>query len=298
MNRLVVLLARQRSTLTAVATLCTVASFGIACRGAEPIPSPPAVTGDLNAAVSPDGAWVVFDHLDSIGLPSLYRARLDGTERQLLLVGSFGGDWSPDGSKLAANQGGSIVTIALPTGDVSDIAEGNGPTFSPDGATLAFSSVGPFSGPPDLWTVPAAGGTATRVPLPGPPRNELRQPDWAPDGARLVAARAGGTFALFLTRLDGTDTSVIMIPDRDLTHPAWSPLGNRLVYVRSDGTANEIWLVNPDGSAHKRIAADGSHPQWFQDGSRLVITRRLGTQLSLWTVDTLGQNLTSLWGSP
>jgi Tol biopolymer transport system component len=242
-----------------------------------------------------------FDYLDSVGLPSLYLARLDGTERQLLLAGGFGGDWSPDASKLAANEGGSIVTITLATRDVSPIAEGYQPAFSPGGAILAFSSFGPYSGPPDLWTVAADGGPASRVPLPGPPYPELRDADWSPDGTRLVATKAAENKVLFFTTLDGQDTSEIRVEGVDLHHPAWSPLGNRIAYVRSYGGllgTYEVWLVSPDGTEHRRLVANGFHPQWFPEAGSLLISRAFGLELSLWTVDTLGQNLARLWSRP
>lgn len=268
-----------------------------ACAGPQPLPVRQSV-GDANGSVSADGAWVLFEHWDSSGAIALYVARVDGSERRLLFTGAGAGDWAPDGATVAASGGGQVVAVTLATGEVTPIAEGSGPAYSPDGTTIAFSSFGPFNGPPDLWTAPAGGGTATRIPLPGPPHDELRDPDWAPDGVRLVATKAARLPVLFITRTDGTDTSVISVAGWELAHPAWSPTGNRIAYVRASGATVEVWLISPDGSAHKRIASDGSHPHWYPDGARLVITRRIGSTLSLWSVDTVGQNLNPLWSVP
>lgn len=270
-----------------------------ACKGNEPLPVV-VPAGDLRGTISPDGLWVAFEHTDSTDPGSLYIAKLDGSQRQLLRAGALWPDWSPDGLTIAATLGATIIRITVATGAFTAVvADACCGAFSPNGLTLAFSGSGGTAFPPDLWTVPSSGGTPTRVPLPGPPHDELAGPSWSSDGTRLAATRFSGRAALFITNLAGTDSTVIGVSGLDLTRPSWSPLGNRIAYVRSSaGQAGEIWLVNPDGSAHKRLAVNGAHPRWFPDGGRLLFSRLSGAELSLWSVDTLGQQLTRLWTLP
>src|SRR6188508_3799739 len=53
------------------------------------------------------------------------------------------------------------------------------PTWSPDGARIAFTSG--RNGLSNIWVIPAAGGQATRLSL-----IDDIQPDWSPDGAQIA----------------------------------------------------------------------------------------------------------------
>ena len=250
---------------------------------------------DRNPSWGPDGQWIAFEHSDSADPGSVYVARVDGAGRRRVLAGAFGPDWSPDGGSLVVNIGEALVLVDLGSGAVQPLpgAAGYGPAWSPDGATIAFSSHGGyFSAPPVLWTVPAAGGSAARVPLPGGPRTELREPDWSPAGTHLVATEAGAPYRLFITSLAGQDTAVIGVPDAGASQPAWSPRGDRIAYVRARaGQAGDIWLVRPDGSGQRLLILSAFHPSWSPDGSRIAFSRRDGGEVSVWSVDTLGQDL-------
>ena len=59
------------------------------------------------------------------------------------------------------------------------------------------------------------------------------------------------------------------------TDPQISPDGSRVVYQRTsmdlmrDRQRSELWIVNADGSGHRRLAA-GRSPRWSPDGDRLA----------------------------
>jgi Tol biopolymer transport system component len=269
----------------------------VACSSVPPLPIVE-VPEDRNAAISPDGAWIVFEHSDPANPVALYLAHPDGTARQVLADGAFEADWAPSGTAVTANLGATIVVITIASRQVRTLTAGYGAAWSPDGNTIAFSyNGGVNSNPPDIWTVPAGGGTPTRVPLPGPPHDELREVDWSSDGSHLVAAKFSGRSSLFITTTSGNDSTVISISGYDLQLPSWSPAGDRIAYVRSSGGSPDVWIVRPDGSGHRRLATNGSHPRWYPDGSRIVFSRRSATDVSLWSVDTLGQNLRQLWST-
>ena len=84
--------------------------------------------------------------------------------------------------------------------------------------------------------------------------------------------------------------------------PQISPDGSQVVYVRTsmdimkDRKRGELWIVNADGSDHRRLAA-GSSPRWSPDGTRLAYTA--DGQIHLRWMDT-GETatLTQLLESP
>ena len=265
-----------------------------ACRGNEPMPVEIGPE-DRDPSWSPDGQWIAFGHSDSSDLGSVYVIRTDGTGRRRVLAGAFDPDWSPDGGSLVVNLGGSILArVNLGSGEVLPLTgvQGHTPAWSPDGGTIAFSSDGgDGTYPPVLWTVPAAGGTAARVPLPGP-RTELSQIDWSPTSTQLVATEFAARERLFITTLAGSDTSRIAVPDLNVSQPAWSPRGDRIAYVRARvSEVGDIWLVRPDGSNHRLLVSSAASPCWSPDGTRVAFAHRQGNTLSIWAVDTLGQNL-------
>ena len=84
--------------------------------------------------------------------------------------------------------------------------------------------------------------------------------------------------------------------------PQISPDGERVVYVRTsmdimtDRQRTELWIVNADGSGHRRLSA-GASPRWSPDGARLAYVA--DDQIHLRWMDT-GETatLTQLLESP
>lgn len=56
--------------------------------------------------------------------------------------------------------------------------------------------------------------------------------------------------------------------------PSWSSDGSKILFVSTRSGSSEIWMMNRDGSAQKRItnigAAKISNPKWSSDGERII----------------------------
>ncbi len=102
---------------------------------------------------------------------------------------------------------------------------------SPDGRTVVFELLG------DLYTMPIAGGTATRI-TSGMAFDA--QPRWSPDGRSLtfVSDRTGGD-NVWIANADGTGARAITRDERTMfISPEWTPDGSYVVVSKSTEIVN------------------------------------------------------------
>jgi Tol biopolymer transport system component len=140
-----------------------------------------------------------------------------------------------------------------------------GVAFSPDGSRIAYA---------DAFE---AGLRVERVDGRGPDRTLTRQPDsdpdWSPNGQRLVFARilSYEDYSQELRIKEGPATRHLV----DGSDPAWSAKG-KIAFVHSDGG---IYVIRPDGSGLRRVAERGTEPDWSPDGRLIVYTGPRGIRV-------------------
>ncbi len=152
---------------------------------------------------------------------------------------------------------------------------------SPDGRTIAFTLLG------DLYTLPIAGGTPTRI------AEGLAwevHPRFSPDGRRIAfTSDRGGGDNIWIMNLDGSDKRQLTKEDfRLLNQPTWSPDGRFIAAKkhfttgRSLGTG-EIWLYHLSGGSGvqlvKRVSEahqkELGEPVYAPDGKAIYYTRNV-----------------------
>lgn len=152
---------------------------------------------------------------------------------------------------------------------------------SRDGRMIAFDLLG------DIYTMPIAGGTPTRI---AQGLSYEHQPRFSPDGKRIafVSDRAGGD-NIWLMNADGSDKRQLTKEDfRLLNQPSWSPDGRFIVAKkhfttgRSLGTG-EVWLYSVAGGGGVQLVKkpddvfqkELGEPIYAADGKSLFFTRNV-----------------------
>jgi Tol biopolymer transport system component len=179
--------------------------------------------------------------------------------------------WSPDGSKIAFDDGGEIFTINVNgsnrTNLTSHPANDFEPAFSPDGSRILFIST---RAPNWIMHTMNADGSDVRA-LPSDGYFQDFSPDWSPTGDKIVFLRDHDDFGkgLFTANADGTNRQVFdecnqvgSCPDK----PKWSPDGTKIVFHKGNALNDtEIFVKNVNGSGLTQLTNTNGRnfqPSW------------------------------------
>ena len=217
-------------------------------------------TINLSPSWSPDGSRILFTSFKD-GRPKLYEMDLASGRQSVLLAGAGltnGGRFSPDGRLIAASReetkGNSEIVILDDRGDVLRTLSGHdgidvSPTWSPDGSQVAFCSA--RGGVPQIYAVPASGGTARRVSSGG---TYNTSPAWSPKGDKIAyTGRVGGRFQIFVAPAGGGEARQLTASAGDNTDPSWSPDGRYLLFSSTRTGAAQLYLMDAQGARQRQL---------------------------------------------
>jgi Tol biopolymer transport system component len=289
----------ERPTLAALVALALGA--GLAAPAAA---TPPGTNGQL-----------IWQREFQQGFPHLYVANSDGSGQREVFArprrGDFEGAFSPADPTLVAFSrfarppfSEDVFTGNLLTGAVTRIARPRtadiAPAFSPDGTRIAYFAVrrprdpepeGPP--PPERIRVMNADGSGDRAITPRSRRSI--DPDWSPDGTRIVYTETRFRRELPQNRLavmnaDGSGRRVLTrYGGVNEVNGKWMPDGQTIVFeqLRERGRRSDIASIPAAGGPVRKILSTRAwetNPVPSPDGTRIVFTsdrhRRGGDRLN------------------
>jgi Tol biopolymer transport system component/DNA-binding winged helix-turn-helix (wHTH) protein len=234
---------------------------------------------------------VVGAHVSSSGNSVLFYAgrnrsqiqRLDVKTNRLTPISPEGfsqPEYSPDGRWLAYIDvnNGSLWKVNIASSEKVQLSldgfSAAFPRWSPDGATLAVTANN-RGAPATIYLIPAKGG-APQLLLPG--QANVFDPDWSPDGKRLVVVHAvsGNPKETALFLVDLATRAETMVPGSiGRFFPHWSPDGRYVAAYRDQERVVELYdFATQKWQTVTRGEAIG-FPVWSRDSRHLYYQRIL-----------------------
>jgi TolB protein len=177
--------------------------------------------------------------------------------------------FSPDGRQLALTLGGidgnlDIHVLDLSTRQTRRLTthraidtEGS---WSPDGRHIYFTS--DRSGGPQVYRVPAAGGTPERVTFEG---SYNARPRLSPDGKRLAVVHLDrGNYRIAVMDVRSKELLVVSAGQQDES-PSFAPNSDTLIYATRQARNGVLETVTADGLIRQRVSSgqgDVREPVW------------------------------------
>jgi Tol biopolymer transport system component/DNA-binding winged helix-turn-helix (wHTH) protein len=171
---------------------------------------------------------------------------------------------------------------AVPTPITRSTLADHGPSFSPDGTRLAFSSG--RTGMEQIWVCEVSGLNPRQLTF-FESGLGASSPVWSPDGKTIAFdATARGNRDVYTVPADGG--KVIRMTDRPTSdaQPSWSHDGRWIYFMSDRSGARQIWKMRADGSEPRQVTKNGGY-QAFEsaDGKRLFYAKER-SQRGIWSV--------------
>ena len=155
-----------------------------------------------------------------------------------------------------------------------------GPTWSPDGSRIAFSSN--RDGKVEIYVMNTDGSNVRRL------TNNLSDdygPKWSPDGRKILFdSERDGNKEVYVMDADGGNQTRLTMNTAFDSGTSWSPDGSQIAFASNRDNSSfynfDIYVMKADGSDVRRIVDDPEYdaePRWSPDGKKILfVTGRNG----------------------
>ncbi len=173
-----------------------------------------------------------------------------------------------------------------------------GPSISPDGATIAVDRLDGRLGTYDIWLYDVSGGTESRFTF--DPSNDMF-PVWSPDGASILfSSTRSGKYGLYQKAAAGTGKEELLYETAGVTLPTDWARGPFILFFNTDPKAlDDLWVLPLSGDrkpfpflrtefseSHGRLSPDG---RWLayqsnESGSHRIYVQTFPGREGKWQV--------------
>jgi Tol biopolymer transport system component/tRNA A-37 threonylcarbamoyl transferase component Bud32 len=209
------------------------------------------------------------------------------------MIGDSSPTFSPDGKTIAfiravSSAVNDVYTSPAAGGEVKRLTTDRryvlSLAWSTDGMHVLFSSnrVGNHS----LWRVPAAGGAAERVPVPG---DNASDPVFSRDGSRMAYSQFYIDANIWRINRSGGSPEKLVASSQYDSSPQISPDEKRIAFRSNRSGAHEIWIADANGGNEFQLtrfnASLTGTPRWSPDGKSIACDARPDGQPDIYVVD-------------
>ena len=215
---------------------------------------------DVDPVFSPDGKSILFTSTRG-GKAGVWRMAADGSKPERICDGDQG-EWSPSGKSIVLRRAERILVRELATGkeetiSPKDLPHCGGPSWSPDGKTVAIASRSDDNNA--IYLLPAGGGKPTKV----YDKKGACEPHWSPDGKMLVYETETHICTI---RPDGTKNRMVTWFGGVQRYGRFSPDGKQIVFCQgaSERGPWELYIIPVGGRTPRKLTSGSSemYPDW------------------------------------
>ena len=148
------------------------------------------------------------------------------------------------------------------------------PTWSPDGASLAY--VSDAGGVPRIYTMSLAARQPRRLVYDGTIRDNVA-PEWGPDGRIAFCGRSGARYRIYVvdpSKSPAVPTAVSPEDGTDYEDPSWAPDARHIVCTRTAGYQRFLVILDTLGDPPRNLAmpfpGDWYLPSWSDNAVRTL----------------------------